>query len=107
MEKSEFEKRIAARAEERFDEGFKELVMYINNHPIGSRLKIVVDGKEITLANFGTNYGLMNATGLQNSNAKLTNLETVRSKMLEEYRQKEIDEILSKLDNFSYLFNQR
>lgn len=106
MNNEEFEKRIATRAEEKFNEQFKALVQYIHSHPIGAQMKIKIDGKEMTLANFGTNYGLMNEKALDNSNAHLTNLASIKESLLKEYRQKEVDDILAKLDNFSYLFNQ-
>lgn len=106
MEKSEFEKRIAEKAEKRFEDEFATLVRYIYSHPIGKYLKVKMGEEEITLANFGGNYGLMNESNLANKNSRLTNLAAIKEDALKQYRQEEVDGILARLENFKYLFDQ-
>lgn len=106
MKKSALEKRIEKRAEDRFDSQVKELVLYIDKHPIGCRLKITIDGHQINLANFGGNHGLINEQGTDNSNADKTNLQQIKVDLLEKYEAEEIQNLEEKLDSVRYIFEQ-
>lgn len=106
MDKTILEKRIKERAEERFDNEFREFVKYIYNHPIGGRLKVKIGDSNIPIANFGRNYGLFNEEGIQNKHSDNTNLQLVKMSLLREYEKEETDEILKKLENLGYLFNR-
>ena len=107
MSKTILEKRIEQRAEERFEKELKEFIGIVERHPIGKLLRISIEGKNIPIAANGPNYGLFNYEGTKNSlGEKTTNLGDVKEKLLEKYKQEETDEILSKLDNLNYLFEQ-
>lgn len=84
MDKTILEKRIKERAEERFDNEFREFVKYIYNHPIGGRLKVKIGDSNIPIANFGRNYGLFNEEGIQNKHSDNTNLQLVKMSLLRE-----------------------
>jgi hypothetical protein len=105
MEKTALDKRIHERAEERFNAEFKGLVDYLSSHPIFSRLQAALpDVGKISLVNFGTNRGLLNATGLKNSNSHVVNLAEVKEELLKKYIQEETDNLLKKLEGLEYLF---
>lgn len=106
MNKTMLEKRIEERAEERFNREFNELVNYINNHPIGRKLRVCIDGEtSIPFVNFGSNCGLLNRNGIENKNSDYTNLKKVREQIIEEYTKEITDEMIDKLDSISFLFN--
>lgn len=58
------------------------------------------------IANFGVNYGLLNKEQLKNRQTENTNLAEVKDQMLKEYKKEETDNLLNKLENIGYLFDQ-
>lgn len=108
MDKSFLEKQINDKAKKRFHEDMSELVLYIHNHPIGNKLKITIGEKEIPLANFGSNYGIINQdpTSYYSRSSESINIKETKEKVIELYKQEETKAILKKLDNISYLFEK-
>lgn len=106
MEKTILEKRIEERAHERFNKDLKTLVDLIHHHPIGGQLTVTIGDRNIPIANFGQNYGLLNGRGIHNQNSEHTNLAIVKENLIEKYKKEETDEILNKLDGLNYLFDR-
>ena len=107
MDKTFLEKRIEERAEKRFEEELITFTNFVVRHPIGGEIRVKMGDDNIPLANFGRNYGLVNANGLKNSMAEMTNLADVKAKLIEKYIKEETDAILAKLTNIEYLYNER
>jgi len=106
MKKSAIERQIEKRAEDRFDKEVNELALYINNHPIGKKLKITIGDEQITLAMFGHNRALINEAGTDNNNATKTNLVAIKVELLEKYEIEEVKNLENKLDSIRYIFEQ-
>ncbi len=100
------EKRIESKAKERFDKEFKQLVESITKNKIGYLLKI----GDKPLAN---SYGFSGSTILNASCPDkvmdgITNIDTIRDRLMKEYIKEETDNILSKLNILSdYLENEK
>lgn len=103
MDTSRLEQRIEERAEERFNKEYNELVKYLINHPIGKGLTIRTTGVSIPLADFGSNNGLLTRDLLANTNTIFTNLASLKSRLMVQYKNEETDSILSKLDKLDSL----
>ena len=106
MDKTFLEKRIEERAEERFEEELIAFTNFVVRHPIGAEIRVKTVDDYIPLANFGRNYGLVNATCLKNSSAEMTNLAEVKARLIEKYVKEETDVILKKLTTIEYLYNE-
>lgn len=104
MDKTMLEQRIEERAEQRFTKEFNNLIQELINNPICKGLKVTIGEEDIPLANFGSNYGLLNGSVTINKNSKHTNLEVVKERLLIQYKQEETDAILNKLSSLDYLF---
>ena len=106
MDKTFLEKRIEERAEERFEEELIAFTNFVVRHPIGAEIRVKMVDDYIPLANSGRNYGLVNANGLKNSSAEMTNLAEVKTRLIEKYVKEETDLILKKLTTIEYLYNE-
>lgn len=103
INQSILEERINRRAEDRFYETLKSFRDSIGNNPIGMRLKI----DDVKLSYKCANGGITtdNILNIEKIECK-TNLKEIKKELIEEYKQEETDEILRKLENINYLFNQ-
>lgn len=106
MDKTFLEKRIKERAIERFEEDYRDFVDAIIRNPVGNLLKIRVEEKQIPLSNSGPNYGVFNKEQDENSWSKYTNYSEVKEYMVNEYVERETDEIINKLESIGHLFNK-
>lgn len=108
MDKSFLEKQIDNKAKARFHKDMSEFVDYIHRHPIGNKLKIKIGEKEIPLANFGANYGVMNQDSRNDysGSSEVINIKEAKEKVIKKYKQEETEIVLNKLDNLSYLFEE-
>ena len=97
------EQRIEKRAEKRFNTEFIELIKYLNNHPIGKGLTIRTTGVNTPLVDFTSNNGLLTRDLLANTNTIFTNLASLKSRLMVQYKNEETDSILSKLDKLDSL----
>lgn len=106
MNKTILEKRIEERANERFEDDLRKFIDFLLGHPISKELRVKIGEENIPIANFGSNYGLLNNEGLHNRHSAHTNLEIVKRNLIEKYKKEETDKILEQLESFNYLFNQ-
>lgn len=113
MEKALLEKRIYERAKEKTDKEYKEFMKFLKSNKFGDKLSIRIstgdtinDVRYIPLSNFGCNYALFNDDCLKSRYLDNSNLEKVYNEILEENIRIETDELLNKLTEINYLFNQ-
>jgi hypothetical protein len=100
------QKRIEEKAKERFLKDFKELSNLIKSNPIGRDLKI--DNMYVIHTHCGTIYNaFFNGVNTTEIGEKRTNIEQIRTKLIQKYIQEETDDILLKLGVLSeYINNQ-
>lgn len=93
------QKRIENRAEERFNKEFKKLAEAICNNQIGRILKV---GDNI-LADYGgfNSDCILNADYPNRVLKGVTNIDSIKDKLVKEYIKEETDNILSKLSILS------
>ncbi len=95
------EQQINKKAESRFDKDLSDLVKAISNNPIGRKLQLKIEGseKQITFVNhYGTTGGTLFNTGYATDHGKaLTNIESIKESLIEEYIKDESNAILEKL----------
>lgn len=109
MEKSFLEKRIAEKAEKRFNLLFNEVFLQVKKNEILELLKIYTDKEKnhfVRLAGIG---GSCPSTDLFNYNdllEKYTNFKEVKDKLIEKFIGEETDIIMSKLSEIEYFFNK-
>ena len=93
------EKRIESKAKERFDKEFKNLVESICKNKIGKLLKI----GDNSLADYGfSGSTILNASYPDRVMDGITNIDTIRDRLMKEFIKEETDDILSKLNILSY-----
>ena len=98
------EKRIESKAKERFDKEFKQLVESICKNKIGKLLKI---GEKNLANDLGFSAStILNASYPDMVMDRVTNIDTIRGRLMEEYIKEETDNILSKPNILSLLFRK-
>lgn len=107
MDKTMLEKRIEERAEKRFTEDLRSLINVVNTNAIGNKLTLLIDGKPISLAKPSCTFGIINEKALDAEFAKHTNLKEVKEILIDQYIKEETDDILNKLTNIDYLFQNQ
>lgn len=114
MKKTILEKRIYERAEEKTKEEYSKFMSFLKTNEFASKLSICIKKGEtindeiyIPLSRFGCNYSLFNDECLKNKfSTDHTTLENVYNEILEENIRKETDNILRRLEDINYLFNE-
>lgn len=113
MEKTFIEKRIEEKAEERFNENLEKLKKDVGSNPIGEKLTLKLKGIEkpirIGCRHYSNDNVLFDMPKNEYSNDNLkkkSNIEEIKKELIEEYIKEETNELLNKIDNLSYLFNQ-
>ena len=113
MEKTLLEKRIYERAKEKTEKEYKNFMNFLKSNKFGKNLAIRIsagdtinDERYIPLSDFGCNFALFNDDCLKSHYLDNSNLEKVYNDILEENIRIETDELLNKLDEINYLFNQ-
>lgn len=102
MQKSALERSIYQKAENEARASLNDLKNFLQNNPFGTLLTVKIEGKEMPL--FASHSG-----GLFSSTENLkahTNLDEVFAKVTEQFVFKRTDELMSKLDNLRYLFEE-
>ena len=103
MNNEQFNERIEYKAKTNFVSDRDLMFKAVKNNPILNKLRFVLDNKSI---------GIIELIDAQNNiireiQDKYTNYNALRQKLLEDYKQKETDEIFNKLNNLEYLFNNQ
>jgi hypothetical protein len=93
--------KITQQAKKRFKEEYKELARFIQKHPIGSKLKITIDGKTFRLTDGNYDYPELNDDLLP-----ITNFTEVKEDLVLDYEKQEVDRLTNQLSSISYLFER-
>lgn len=103
MEKTIIEKRIEEKAKDRFEKDLINAEQILKNHPILSSLKI----GELKLVSVNScNYSkeFFNRCHTELLEEK-TNFNKIKENLIQKYIKEETDNLLAKLDNIKYLFD--
>ncbi|MDR2207146.1 MAG: hypothetical protein LBE36_13440 [Flavobacteriaceae bacterium] len=106
MKKTVLEKAIELRAEKRFNNEYENLIKICNSNEILKKLRIKIQENEIGIISGYSNNKLFGDFAPLDFCNKNTNYLEIKSKMIEEFIREETKNVLDKLDNISYLFNQ-
>lgn len=102
MQKSALERIIYQKAETEARQSLQDLKELLFKNPFGTLLTLKIGDKEMPLV-CNHSGGLFSST----ENMKLhTNLDEVFNKVTEQFVSKKTDELMSKLDNLRYLFEE-
>lgn len=102
MKKTALEKIIEKQATDRFNQDWQKIERFITDSPILSRIKVTLpDGEEEYLVESG-GYGRQ----VISTRSTHINYENVKKVVIEKYIEEETTNILNKLSNLNYLFNQ-
>ena len=110
MEKSFLEKRIAQKAEKRFEKEWNEFIKFNSNNLIGKNIRIKQkykdsEDKEINVFNFGCNWAFFNGEQERNNQKELSNYEDVKKTLIEKFTGEETEILLNKMEELKYLIN--
>ncbi len=108
MNKTFIEKRIEEKAEISFDDNLRNLLKSIEANPIGAKFRFNVVGveKTILVREVYGNSSLESIFEIKKNEKINTNFEIIKKELIEKYIQVETDNLLNKINNLSYLFNQ-
>ncbi len=110
MEKTFLEQKIQQQAKKRFSNDLKQLVAFIQSHPIGKYLEIRSGEEKAYLAS-DDSYSIFRSTGswasANDKAQRFTNYSEVEARVLAEYVEAETENVLNKLEHISYLFNEQ
>ncbi len=108
MDKTFIEERIQEKAESRFEDDLKNLLAFIDNNPIGQKFELEIKGfeKKIILRTSQGSSAVEEIFAMENNEQIKTNFKEVKKELIKGYVERETDNLLTKLDNLFYLFNQ-
>lgn len=108
MDKTFLEKQIEKRAQKRLDETMVAFSKAIQSNEALNNLKIKIGEKIIPLMNgWGTTGGVLFNGDSPCLAKELTNIDEIKSMLLEKYIEEETDLILEKIGSINYLFEQQ
>lgn len=103
MEKSTLERIIYRQAEEEARQSLEALKEFLFNNPIASLLTIKIDGKDVPIV---CNHSGGLISNSETFHAK-TNIKEVFERVTEQFVLKRTQDLMVKLDNLKYLFQDQ
>lgn len=101
MEKTKLEELIAKRAENKLEAEYREFYIFLEKSPFAKKIKV---GEEYIISDYSDSGDIFerNIRSIKNETVA-KNIQERREELIEQ----ETKEVLYKLDNISYLFNQQ
>ena len=114
MEKTFLEQAIQKKAEERFEKHYKEFRTSLRENPIARNLKINIKGiaEPVPMYSQYVTEGLLQGNSSNLDSMKETikafhNFKELREELIEEFKEEETKNLLSRLESIQYLLNNQ